>query len=189
MPDLPRIESAEELAQASFLKLRRLHWRDAGGVERRWETAERNKDFGAVLIFAWLRPSERLILIRQYRPPADRFVYELPAGLIDAGETPEQAAARELREETGYTARTLTVGPSCYTSPGLSNESVAIAAAEVDENSPANAELRTEFDPSENIDTFLVARADLQSFYENESSSGNAFDAKLASYILGLSLR
>lgn len=43
-----------------------------------------------------------LLLEKQFRPPADKIVIELPAGLVDAGESPEQAAVRELLEETGY---------------------------------------------------------------------------------------
>lgn len=43
-----------------------------------------------------------IVLQKQYRPPLDKVVIEVPAGLIDAGETAEQAAVRELEEETGY---------------------------------------------------------------------------------------
>ena len=58
---------------------------------------------------------QELLLQKQYRPPIDKIVIEVPAGLIDAGETPEQCAVRELREETGY------VGVAEETSPIMYN--------------------------------------------------------------------
>jgi ADP-ribose pyrophosphatase len=45
------------------------------------------------------------MIIVQYRPPVEAFCVEFPAGLIDEGESPEQAAVRELREETGYSGK------------------------------------------------------------------------------------
>ncbi len=189
MPELPGTESAEELARGKFLKFSRIRWRDAEGVERWWEVAERCGDHGAVLVIPWLRPSNRLVVIRQYRPPADRFVYEFPAGLIDDGETPECAARRELREETGYAAREVAIGSACYTTPGMSNEAVHMVTAEIDEQAGENAVPETDFDPSENIETVLIPRAELAAFHRDESAKGNAFDAKLAAYILALAAR
>lgn len=55
------------------------------------------------------------MLQKQFRPPLDKIVIEVPAGLVDAGETAEEAAVRELKEETGY------VGTVSETSPVMFN--------------------------------------------------------------------
>jgi 8-oxo-dGTP pyrophosphatase MutT (NUDIX family) len=52
-----------------------------------------------------LTPAGTIPIVRQYRPAVERFTWELPAGLVDQGETPEACCARELKEETGFTAR------------------------------------------------------------------------------------
>ena len=53
-------------------------------------------------------PSGQIPLVRQFRPAIERFTWELPAGLVDAGEDPADTARRELLEETGYPARDVT---------------------------------------------------------------------------------
>jgi 8-oxo-dGTP pyrophosphatase MutT (NUDIX family) len=56
-------------------------------------------DYAAVVA---LTEQQRVLIVRQYRPAVERDTLELPSGLVDAGETPEEAARRELLEETGY---------------------------------------------------------------------------------------
>ena len=73
---------------------------------------------------------KRILLVRQYRLPAERYLWELPAGRLDPGETPLQAAKRELKEETGCSARKWTKLTSFWASPGYVQERMTIYRAE-----------------------------------------------------------
>jgi len=73
---------------------------------------------------------QRILLVRQYRLPADQYLWELPAGRLDPGEKPLQAARRELKEETGYRARKWTKLASYFVSPGYVQERMTIFLAE-----------------------------------------------------------
>jgi ADP-ribose pyrophosphatase len=72
---------------------------------------------------------KRILLVRQYRLPAEQYIWELPAGKIDPGETALQAAKRELIEETGYKAKTWTKVASFWVSPGYVQERMTIYQA------------------------------------------------------------
>jgi ADP-ribose pyrophosphatase len=73
--------------------------------------------------------ARRILLVRQYRLPAEKYLWELPAGRLDPGEKPLQAAKRELAEETGYRARTWTKLASFWVSPGYVQERMTIFLA------------------------------------------------------------
>jgi ADP-ribose pyrophosphatase len=64
----------------------------------------------------------RVVLVRQYRYPVDAYVWELPAGRLDPGESAEAAARRELEEEVGLRPRHLESLAVFYTSPGFCDE-------------------------------------------------------------------
>ena len=72
---------------------------------------------------------KRILLVRQYRLPAEKYLWELPAGRLDPGEKPLQAAKRELIEETGYRARTWKKLASFFVSPGFVQERMTIFLA------------------------------------------------------------
>ena len=83
---------------------------------------------GAVAIIAMDEPD--IILVKQYRYAAGRELLEVPAGTLEQGEDPDTCAVRELREETGYAARTWRKLLSCYMAPGYSNELIHFYVAE-----------------------------------------------------------
>lgn len=70
-----------------------------------------------------------VLLIRQYRHAAGGFLLEVPAGRLDAGESPEACAARELAEETGCTAGVWRRLTTIHTTPGFSDERIHLFAA------------------------------------------------------------
>jgi ADP-ribose pyrophosphatase len=72
---------------------------------------------------------KRILLVRQYRLPAAKYLWELPAGRLDPGEKPLQAAKRELVEETGYRARNWCKLASFWVSPGYVEEKMTIFLA------------------------------------------------------------
>ena len=76
---------------------------------------------GAVVVIAQPSPDE-IVLVRQYRYAIGMHTWELCAGGVDPGVTPEAAAIRELREETGYRARSVRRLWSAYSAPGFCSE-------------------------------------------------------------------
>src|SRR5436190_16576711 len=76
---------------------------------------------GAVCIVARPTP-QQVILIRQYRHAAGRELLEIPAGTLHDGEDPRTCAIRELEEEAGYLAATMTERARFWTTPGFTTE-------------------------------------------------------------------
>lgn len=72
---------------------------------------------------------KRILLVQQYRLPARKKLWELPAGRLDEGETALQAAKRELKEETGWRAKTWTKLVTFFASPGYVAEKMTIFLA------------------------------------------------------------
>jgi ADP-ribose pyrophosphatase len=114
-----------------------IHQGKVFGVERRtWTDSRGNalqKDIvrhpGAVLVVPVL-DADRIVMIRNHRVAVDQRLWEFPAGTLNAGEPPAVAAARELEEETGYRAASISPLAEFYTSPGFADERMHAFVAE-----------------------------------------------------------
>ena len=80
---------------------------------------------GAAAVLAFLDP-RTVVLVRQYRHPVGEITYEIPAGKLSAGERPLACLRRELKEETGYSARTIRPLMDYWPTPAFSNEVIHI---------------------------------------------------------------
>ena len=172
------------LYQGRWANLVEFSYEDEKKQIRKWEGLHRKNNAEAVIIIAKMEPSERYIIIRQFRPPTNSYILEFPAGLVDKGETRDQTAIRELSEETGYVGEVEKISPRLYSSPGILSEVVSFAHIQVDENLPENQRPIARNEPGEFITVFKKSVDEISEFFNHEISSGVKFDVKLYSYFL-----
>ena len=70
-----------------------------------------------------------MVLIKQFRKPIEQVIWEIPAGKLEIGENPKDCAIRELKEETGYSAKNIKLIHKFFTSAGFSNQKIYIFLA------------------------------------------------------------
>ena len=120
--------------EGKFITRYDVEYETEDGKEKIYEMISRNNDINdyealhgdspdAVVLIMTTPDGSRILINKEFRMAAGMWVYNFPAGLIDEGETPEEAAARELREETGLKLQRVDdiIGLS-YSAIGFSNE-------------------------------------------------------------------
>lgn len=134
-----KLSDCTSLFKDRHLGLYRLRYINREGSTDAWTLASRETDgpkcmtgqlgsADAVVIVPYHQERKQLVIIREFRVALGGFQYGFPAGLVDPGETVEQAAQRELAEETGLTViQHLRCSPVVFTSSGITDESVVMA--------------------------------------------------------------
>lgn len=174
---IPKIINKETVREGKFLRFVLTTYIDSSGIQRDWESFERVNCKGIVVIVP-LTDNNELLLTRQFRPPLGGYVIEFPAGLNDKGETLEEAARRELIEETGYSVEKmifLTEGP---VSSGASGEILTAFLAR-----GLNFQGIGERDETEDIEVLRVPASETDSLLSSLRSEGNYVDLKIYSLI------
>lgn len=118
--------SSTYIYQGRVINLRQDRVNLPGGRETTREIVEHP---GAVVILA-LTNEKKIVMIRQFRKPAEEVLWELPAGTIEPGEDLEKCARRELEEETGYYPRKVKKIITFFSTPGFCNERLTLFLVE-----------------------------------------------------------
>jgi len=151
-----RIIKTDTIVTRKYLDFKDTTYEDRAGVERHWTWAQRPSDVRAVVVAATV--GVNLVIIKEYRVPLGGYIYELPAGLIDDGETPVEAGLREFHEETGMViAEVLEMSPLVCNSPGLSDESIYMMFAKA-----SGSLVDSGHQASEDIEVMLYSRGAVQ---------------------------
>lgn len=137
---LKKYDGVEKLTDNPYLNLYHIDARTSKGHSFDYYFASRNdethikhkthsrKPEGMAIYAVLQEEPDKIVLLRQYRYPINDYIYELPAGLVEDGETSDEAAVREMKEETGLTLAVYEGGQTYYRQPfflaqGMSDES------------------------------------------------------------------
>ncbi|KAF2763286.1 hypothetical protein EJ05DRAFT_32972 [Pseudovirgaria hyperparasitica] len=214
-----KIQKIESLTagEAKWLKLEKITYTDPENKERVWESASRStRAKGSLIdgvgITAIFQPSSEalpdsahplvkqvqasgkpcILLQKQFRPPVAAVCIEVPAGLVDANESAEEAAARELKEETGYTGDIVSEGfgvsPVMWNDPGFCTTNLQMVHVTIDLSRPENQNPKPELEANEFIECFAVPLADLYAECIKLAKEGYAIDARVGTMAEGIEM-
>ena len=165
-----KITKVNPLVVTNFVGLYDVEYNNKNENQKHWMVASRknkeelesiyleNKDdkIDAVVIAAYHKEKNKLVVIKQYRVPINNYIYELPAGLVDNDEDIRKTVSRELKEETGLELIDINDSSSMdklYLSPGMTDESVAFVYC------TCKGDISKEYlEEDEDIEAMLISR-------------------------------
>jgi len=171
--DIIKIIEKKTMWEGKFLRCILTTYVDLSGIVREWESFERVNCKGIVVIVP-VTDEKEVLLTRQFRPPVNGYVIEFPAGLNEKGDSLEEAARRELLEETGYSAREMIYIGEGPLSSGASGEVLTAFLAKGIEFKGLGKR-----DETEDIEVLKIPINELYDKLSTLKSEGNLIDLKI----------
>lgn len=178
-----RIKKLSTLMETKFISLYDIKYLNKSNKEKSWTVASRKKKeelesiyfhnkkdkVDAVIICAYHKSENKLVIIKEFRVPINKYIYELPAGLVDSDDDNfEKTVIRELKEETGLDVVEIKKDLSSnqvYLSPGMTDESAAfvycICEGEVSKD---------HLEDDEDIEAILVSKEEAKEIINNNDT-------------------
>jgi ADP-ribose pyrophosphatase len=166
------------LHKGKYLSLIESVFLNRDGKEMAWESVIRKNRRKVVVIVPKLIPSNRYVLIRQFRHAIDNYVLGFPAGITESDDLIHETL-RELKEETGYKGGHVDMSPSFKLSPAVIDDDVHIATVEIDEKDPQNIKPVQALEPDEIIEVILAKKEEIRPLIDSELKAGNTVASAL----------
>lgn len=143
-----------------------------------WESVKKKGSELCAVVLAKCSPSNRFIIIRQFRPSINNYILSLPAGILNTNNIQEESL-RELKEETGYIGKVISVSPSLRLNAAIMTSSAYLVRVEVDEWLSENQNPFQELEPEEDIDVLLIPKTEMSAFLQDQAQKGIEISAVL----------
>lgn len=176
-----KIQTSKDLHSTKWLTLKQVTYLDKTGKKQQWDYVSRDQNRQIVSVVCHSRRYNKFLFISQPRASINRIEISFPAGLVDKGETPPQAALRELKEETGYVGQVVSISPLCTKSAGLSDESTFIVECIVDDKAVGASEMEI----TEDIQYFWKTPNQFRIFAKKLDSKQYSVSSNVFNFILG----
>lgn len=167
--------SEKTLHEGKWLKFKEVKFLNKNKMFH-WECVERKQSHLVIAVLATLKPSERIVLIKQFRPAVNHYVLGLPAGIIHQKCVDEdslnQQVLKEFQEETGYIGHIEGCSPQLKSGSGVLSDDFRLFELTVDENDSKNANPKQQLEVSEEIEVILIDKKLIRDYLMRERKKG-----------------